>query len=806
MKLLKLQANVRNTPAQMGDGRPQGLAISTPVEDGRPQGLAISTPVEDGRPQGLAISTPVEDGRPQGATPPLHTTPVPTMYEQFPHRVIVGTGVGRGSGMPPCGRPSSPTLVAHPIPCGRPSPLTIVYLLVITCFLLTSCSIGGQQGAMPTATAVPGSNLPPPQSVSEEALLQTEQVLLMTPHPLRDLYSLVRRLKLHTPRPIPHVGRTTPLNEHVGQEDMFWISNQDTYTYSRIRARLVDVTPHVYMYVEDGQPVDLAALQSSANVFETKIYPTDRAAFGSEWTPGIDDDVHLTILNAVGLGSSVGGYFSAEDEYPTSVNRYSNEREMFYVSLDSSIPGSPDYNATLAHEFQHMIHWHAHPLDLSWTNEGMSVLAQHINGYPVSGFDAAFMQSPDTQLNDWSDDASAAVAHYGAGYLFMDYFSEHYGGTAILKELLTDPASPPINFNDVLKRHGYTDTFLDVLQKWYIANYVNDSNVGLPNQPCNAARASSSAQQGCKEDSGEYGYSTIQVQGVTPQHTIRRFPSSENDTVHQYAAEYYDIEPGNRHGTLHIDVQGTPMVRIVGNDPYQSSYEWWGNRYDNMDSTLTHSFDLTHIAGKRATLQFATWFDLEQNYDYAYVEASTDGQNWTTLKGTYTTTNNPTGANLGNGYTGDSEQPGANTPTTSGNAPQWVQESVDLSTYVGKHVQIRFEEVTDDAVNWQGFAIDNIRIPEIGFRDMAMSDNGWVSNGFIRSQNELPQHFSLQALLYSGNTFTVSSAQVNLATGQGTLTVPDFGGKIDHVVVILSAYAAETTLPAHYTITTSIGK
>ena len=201
------------------------------------------------------------------------------------------------------------------------------------------------------------------------------------------------------------------------------------------------------------------------------------ATFGSEWSPGIDDDVHLTILNAVGLGNSVGGYFSAEDEYPTSVNPYSNEREMFYVSLDSSIPGSTDYNSTLAHEFQHTIYWHEHPVDLSWTNEGMSVLAQHINGYPVDGFDAAFMQTPDTQLNDWTDDLNTAAAHYGEGYLFMDYFAEHYGGNSILKELLSDPAAPPTNFNDVLAKHGYTDTFMDVLHKWYITNYVNDPNV-----------------------------------------------------------------------------------------------------------------------------------------------------------------------------------------------------------------------------------------------------------------------------------------------------------------------------------------
>lgn len=651
-----------------------------------------------------------------------------------------------------------------------------LYIVFICLLLLTSCSFGGgQQSATPTATPVPGSNLPPPQSVTESALLQTEQLLLMTPHPVRDLYSLARRLKLHTPNPIPHVGRTTPLNRHVGQDDAFWINNLDTNQYSRIHAKLVYVTPHVYMYVEDGQQVDLGALESSANVFETKIYPTDRATFGNEWSPGIDDDVHLTILNAVGLGNSVGGYFSAEDEYPTNVNPYSNEREMFYVSLDGSIPGSTDYNSTLAHEFQHMIHWYQHPVDLSWTNEGMSVLAQHINGYPVDGFDAAFMQTPDTQLNDWTDNLSAAIAHYGEGYLFMDYFAEHYGGYSILKELLSDPAAPPTNFNAVLAKHGYTDTFMDVLHKWYITNYVNDAAV----------------------DQGEYGYNTVQVQGVTPQHTIRRYPTNENDTVHQYAAEYYAIQPGSRHGTLTINLQGTPSVRIIGNDPYQSAYEWWSNRYDNMDSTLTHSFDLTHVKGKHATLQFATWFDLEQNYDYAYVEASTDGQNWTTLKGNYTSTNNSTRANWGNGYTGESG---------GGSSPQWVQESVDLSKYVGKKVQIRFEEVTDDAVNWQGFALDAIRIPEIGFSDTALSDNGWVSNGFIRSQNELPEHFYMQALLYQGQTFTVTTVNVDLASGKGTLTIPNFGNKVDRVVLIVSASAAETALSANYAITTTIGK
>ena len=88
---------------------------------------------------------------------------------------------------------------------------------------------------------------------------------------------------------------------------------------------------------------------------------------------------------------------------------------------------------------------------------------------------------------------------------------------------------------------------------------------------------------------------------------------------------------------------------------------------------------------------------------------------------------------------------------------QWVQEHVDLSPYIGKKIQLRFEEVTDEAVNLQGFAIDHLSIPEIHFQDALTTDNGWVSNGFIRSNNVLPEHFNVQALLYQGHSLRIST-------------------------------------------------
>jgi immune inhibitor A len=658
----------------------------------------------------------------------------------------------------------------------------IFILLVCICVLFTSCSLGAKPEAVVKEQATPSvtpvfspTPLPSPGPENVQNLLTTEQLLLMTPPPLADPYSLAQRLKLHTSSPIPHVGRTTPLHEQVGQEDSFWVTDADTHISSRVRAKLVYITSHVYMYVQDGQDVNLTALEASANFFETKIYPVERTTFGSEWSPGIDDDVHLTILNTLGLGTNVGGYFSPVDEYPSSVYRYSNEREMFYISLDGPLPGTEDYNSIMAGEFQHLIDWKQHPNDPTWVNEGMSVLAQRLNGLPVDGVDANFLQSADTQLNDWSDNLSQDSGHYGASYLFLDYFATHYGGYGILKELLQDPAAPPDNFDQVLAKNGYKDTFFDVLHNWYIANDVQNASI----------------------DNGMYGYTDLlSLPALTAQHILGGYPISENDTVHQYAAEYYQLPAPSRHGVLSINLNGDPTVRVIKNAPFGSTNEWWSNSYGNMvDSTLTRSFDLSHVTGKQATLQFAVWYNLEQDNDYAYVEVSTDGRNWTTLKGQFSTTSNPNGNNYGNGYTG-----------TSGgySTPQWEQERIDLSQYIGKHIQLRFEVVTGNGIHQQGFAIDDIRIPQIHFQDMLSADNGWISNGFVLSNNVVPEHFYVQALLYRGSQLTVDTMSPNLASGQGTLTIPDNGTAITNVVLIVSAYAAETTLLAHYQLNVNV--
>src|SRR2546430_8554264 len=53
---------------------------------------------------------------------------------------------------------------------------------------------------------------------------------------------------------------------------------------------------------------------------------------------------------------------------------------------------------------------------------------------------------------------------------------------------------------------------------------------------------------------------------------------------------------------------------------------------------------------------------------------------------------------------------------------------------------------------------------------------------------------------------SVRDLPIDLATGQGTMTIPGFGAQITRVVLMVSAYAVETTLLAHYQLNASIDR
>ncbi|HEU0027022.1 MAG TPA: hypothetical protein VFQ25_07895 [Ktedonobacterales bacterium] len=649
---------------------------------------------------------------------------------------------------------------------------------------------------------------PPSATDPASVAVYNAQLVTQTIRPIANPYALTERLTTRQKGQIACTATTTPEDEQVGDERSFWVINSTQNGYHRVRARLDYVTPLLYVYAQDGVGVNGLALKAAADQFETSVYAADRVAFGAQWNLGPNHDAHITLLNVTNLGP-IGGYFSSGDEYPRVINPYSNERQILYLNLSGgTVPGSAIYQTTLAHEFQHMIHWWARPSDPSWVNEGMSVLAQHINGLPSGGFERAWLNAPRTPLvTGWTDDAAANQARYGAAYAFMDYLYEHYGSAAFLRAFMADGKQVPQAFDDALAHQKSHDRFNDAYARFTLAALLNDPTIAH----------------------GVYSFAAFPGQRARLTGTISTYPyASAQESLPQYGAAYYDVRPASGQSapsTLTINIAGAPTTTIIPNTPSKGAQaEWWSNSGDNMDSTLTSVIDLTAanatptpkptpkatpgktpaptatpvpFTPRPVILTFNAWYNLEQSFDYTYVEASTDnGGHWTTLPVTTGTNANPNGKNYGHGMTGVSG---------GGDAPQWVPESVDLSAYAGQKILLRFETVTDDAVHQDGFALDNLSIPAIKWSDDVSTNGSWSANGWVRSNNVLPQSWIVQAVAFHpGKTApTIQRVTINGATGAGSVTFSDFGGSVTHVELAITPVTYGSYTPAPYQLTAS---
>ena len=203
------------------------------------------------------------------------------------------------------------------------------------------------------------------------------------PAPDRDLYQLAGELKLHTdPASISRVVNPDPVSYQPGREDTFWLVNFRNLELYQAEFELRLVTPRAYWYVQKGQRILQSDLVRAAKDFEETIYPQVSAAFGQEWSPGIDNDPHLSIIHAPIQG--VAGYFSSSDEHPLSVYPYSNQREAIYINSRALKVGDSSYLEVLAHELQHAIHWANDGSEETWVNEGLSDLGLAALLYPYS--------------------------------------------------------------------------------------------------------------------------------------------------------------------------------------------------------------------------------------------------------------------------------------------------------------------------------------------------------------------------------------------------------------------------------------
>jgi hypothetical protein len=185
-------------------------------------------------------------------------------------------------------------------------------------------------------------------------------------------------------------------------------------------------------------------------------------------------------------------------------------------------------------------------------------------------------------------------------------------------------------------------------------------------------------------------------------------------------------------------------------------------------------------------MEIKFWNDMEKYWDYLYVEVSEDGGlTWDILSGNLTTNENPFGLGFGPGYTGSSND--------------WLNDQFDLSTYVGDQVLLRFQYVTDSNLYGEGFCLDELDIPEIGLYYDGSDETGWISEGFVWTDNFTPQDYFIYVTQSKNDGASIRKVDVP----SGGYVEFDIVGLLEanRTTIVIGSLSPNSIQEAHYVLT-----
>ncbi|MGD0591693.1 MAG: T9SS type A sorting domain-containing protein [Bacteroidota bacterium] len=364
--------------------------------------------------------------------------------------------------------------------------------------------------------------------------------------------------------------RKTAWTFTVGSTKSWYADNLITHNNSdryQVPSTCRAVGINCYIFVEDSSwntHVNQAAVDSIRIYFDSKtpanpskgIFATDTSAFGNP--PDVDHDPKIIILllnikdGYSGSGGFVEGYFYSFNEVNPSQPGYStsNFAEMFYIDtnpLNLATPGGLASGiSTLAHEFQHMIHFNYASLingksggDLTFIDEGCSVLAEVNCGFPIYN-PVLYANEPNHYLLDWRpDDMTAVLNDYSRAARFFVYMRDQVG-MSLFKNIVASPLYGVPQIDAGFQAIASSFRFADILKNWFVANILDDRSIN----PL-------------------YGYI---YPGLPKSHGRLYFNPTvtlTTDTVQNYAVQYLDFKSGSQLRTTITCSNSALLVKAV---------------------------------------------------------------------------------------------------------------------------------------------------------------------------------------------------------------------------------------------------
>ena len=264
---------------------------------------------------------------------------------------------------------------------------------------------------------------------------------------------------------------------------------------------------------------------------DNDIYEWVTALVGAEWGEDVNTRFFIPFTKTIDIllydifddkeqNSGVLGYYWGKDVFQShtqdGVNR-SNRRHMFAIdavfygskygsSWDSTDPGPALIHSTLAHEFQHMIHFYQRAIATRYDsevqyNEMMSMMVEDLvaakqgvigprgvdptdpSGGPSGNYRGRIPylnNYPDTQANTWlrtGDTFRSYSLWYGMGA----YLLRTCGGAPLMRELMLSPhGETPDAIKAVAASHGFTN--FSESYAGYMAALILSNKTDAPNR------------------------------------------------------------------------------------------------------------------------------------------------------------------------------------------------------------------------------------------------------------------------------------------------------------------------------------
>jgi len=214
----------------------------------------------------------------------------------------------------------------------------------------------------------------------------------------------------------------------------------------------------------------------------------------------------------------------------------SNQRDILYIDIYPTIYYNGNHTpltaaATIAHEFQHLIHYNYDKNEETFVNEGLSLNAEVICGYPLRSPNNYF-KNTNIPLFNWNTNINGndVIADYSRAALFTRYYIEQLGDDFI-KTIIQDTLNGIAAFNKEFIKIGYRYRFNELFFNFCVANYLNNKKFG-------------------KEYYYKYNISTKPKLFIN---TNRTNGSIKRNPIYPYAVDYLAFKPGGKNLTVNLN-------------------------------------------------------------------------------------------------------------------------------------------------------------------------------------------------------------------------------------------------------------